>query len=438
MHIILLSGGSGKRLWPLSNDIRSKQFIKLFRTGDGEYESMVQRMYRQIMAVDPGAQVTIATSKTQVSSIHNQLGGEVSVCVEPCRRDTFPAIALASVYLHDVKKVSGEEPVVVCPVDPYVERDYFEAVKRLGEVAAGGEANLVLMGMEPTYPSEKYGYIIPADKGPVSRVVTFKEKPDKQTAEEYIRQGALWNGGVFAYKLGYLLQKAHEYLEFEGYEDLFAKYSEVPKISFDYAVAEKEKQIRVMRFNGEWKDLGTWNTLTEAMEEACVGKAILNEECRNVHVVNELDVPVLCMGLEDVVVSASPEGILVSDKVQSSYIKPFVDEIDQQIMFAEKSWGSFRVLDATEESLTIKVTLNPGNKMNYHSHERRDEVWNVISGQGRSIIDGVENKVKTGDVIRMQAGCRHTVIADTELKIIEIQLGREISVSDKQKYEWPI
>lgn len=438
MHIILLSGGSGKRLWPLSNDIRSKQFIKFFRKKDGEYESMVQRMYRQIREVDPSAQVTIATSKTQVSSIHNQLGGEVSVCVEPCRRDTFPAIALASVYLHDVEKVSEEEPVVVCPVDPYVEKDYFEAIQKLGAIASEGGANLVLMGMEPTYPSEKYGYVIPEDKGKISRVATFREKPDKQTAEEYIRQGALWNGGVFAYRLGYMLAKAHEYIDFEGYEDFFAKYGTVPKISFDYAVAEKEKQIKVMRFEGEWKDLGTWNTLTEAMEEACVGKAILNEECKNVHVVNELDVPVLCMGLKDVVVSASPEGILVSDKVQSSYIKPFVDEIDQQIMFAEKSWGSFRVLDATDESLTIKVTLNPGNRMNYHSHERRTEVWNVIGGQGRSIIDGAESRVKAGDVLRMEAGCRHTVIADTELKIIEIQLGREISVSDKIKYEWPL
>lgn len=437
MHIILLSGGSGKRLWPLSNDIRSKQFIKFFRKEDGEYESMVQRMYRQIREVDSKAKVIIATSKTQVSSIHNQLGGEVSVCVEPCRRDTFPAIALASAYLHDVEKVPDQEPVVVCPVDPYVENDYFQAIKRLGEIAAAGEANLVLMGMVPTYPSEKYGYVIPVDQEPVSRVVTFREKPDARTAREYISQGALWNGGVFAYRLDYMLKKAHELIEFEGYEDLFAGYDAIPKISFDYAVAEKEKRIKVMRFHGQWKDLGTWNTLTEAMEESCVGKAVLNEKCENVHVVNELDVPVLCMGLKNMVVSASPEGILVSDKVQSSYIKPFVDEIDQQIMFAEKSWGSFRVLDATEESLTIKVTLNPGNKMNYHSHERRDEVWNVISGRGRSILDGAERTLKAGDVVRMPAGCKHSVIADTELKIIEIQLGREISVSDKHKYEWP-
>ena len=133
MHIILLSGGSGKRLWPLSNDIRSKQFIKIFRTKDGGYESMVQRMYHQIREVDEGATVTIATSKTQASSIHNQLGDEVLVCVEPCRRDTFPAIVLATAYLHDVCGISQEEPVIVCPVDPYVEIDYFEALKKLAQ-----------------------------------------------------------------------------------------------------------------------------------------------------------------------------------------------------------------------------------------------------------------------------------------------------------------
>ena len=433
MHIILLSGGSGKRLWPLSNDIRSKQFIKIFKTEHG-YESMVQRVYRQITEVDQNATVTIATSKAQVSSIHNQLGDAVGVCVEPCRRDTFPAIALATAYLHDIKGVSPEEPVVVCPVDPYVNNDYFEALKKLSDLAAQGGANLSLMGIEPTYPSEKYGYIIPETSDFVSKVKTFKEKPDTQTATEYIAQGALWNGGVFAYKLHYVLDRAHELIDFTDYQDLYSKYETLTKISFDYAVAEKEPKIQVMRFAGQWKDMGTWNTLTEAMEDASIGKAILNDACQNVHVLNELDVPVLCMGLKDVVVSASPEGILVSDKEQSSYIKPFVDAIDQQIMFAEKSWGSFHVLDVEDESMTIKVTLNPGHSMNYHSHSRRDEVWTVISGTGRTIVDGMEQPVQAGDVVTMQAGCRHTIIADTELKLIEVQLGKEISVHDKQKF----
>lgn len=434
MNIVLLSGGSGKRLWPLSNDIRSKQFIKIFKTEDGSYESMVQRVYRQIKTVDNDATVTIATSKTQVSAINNQLGEDVGISVEPCRRDTFPAIALATAYLVDVQGINPEETVVVCPVDPYVEDDYFEALKALSEQADKGEANLVLMGIEPTYPSEKYGYIIPENTDSVSNVSTFKEKPDEETAKQYIRQGALWNGGVFAYKLKYVLNKAHELIDFTDYQDLFTKYETLTKISFDYAVVEKEDKIQVMRFNGQWKDLGTWNTLTEAMGEPSVGDAMMNESCENVHIINELAVPVLAMGLHDVVISASPEGILVSDKEQSSYIKPFVDKIDQQIMFAEKSWGSFRVLDVDEEGLTIKVTLNAGHQMNYHSHRNRDEVWTIVAGSGRTIVDGMEHEVHPGDVITMQAGCRHTVIAETELRLIEVQLGREINVHDKQKF----
>ena len=434
MNIVLLSGGSGKRLWPLSNDVRSKQFIKLFKTETGEYESMVQRVYRQIKKADSNAIVTIATSKTQVSAIRNQLGDNVGISVEPCRRDTFPAIALATAYLTDVMGVSPEESVVVCPVDPYVNDDYFEALKGLSRQADKGEANLVLMGIEPTYPSEKYGYIIPETADQTARVRTFKEKPDVETAKRYITQGALWNGGVFAYKLKYVLQKAHALIDFTDYQDLFAKYDTLTKISFDYAVVEKEDNIQVMRFAGQWMDLGTWNTLTEAMEEKIVGKGVQNDVCSNVHIINEMDVPILAMGLHDVVISASPEGILVSDKEQSSYIKPYVDKFVQQTMFAEKSWGSFKVLDVDSGSMTIKVTLNPGHAMNYHSHQHRDEVWTVISGTGRTVVDGFQQAVHPGDVITMSAGCRHTVFADTELKLIEVQLGGEISVEDKQKF----
>ncbi len=447
MNIVLLSGGSGKRLWPLSNDIRSKQFIKIFKkpehtipmgTEDGNgYESMVQRVYRQIRAVDPDATVTIATSKSQVSAIHNQLGGGVGISVEPCRKDTFPAIALATAYLHDVQGVSLDEAVVVCPVDPYVNEDYFESLKRLCELAQADTANLVLMGIDPTYPSEKYGYIMPVTGDPVSKVSGFKEKPDAVTAQSYIDAGGLWNGGVFAYKLRYVLERAHELIDFTDYADLYAKYDTLNRISFDYAVVEHETDIAVLRFKGQWKDLGTWNTLTEAMEDNAIGDVRMNESCRDVHVVNEIGVPILVMGGEDLVISASPEGILVSNKEQSSFIKPFVDEIDQQVMFAEKSWGSYRVLDVEEDSITVKVTLNPGNRMNYHSHEKRDEVWTVISGRGKTIVDGMEQPVKAGDVVTMAAGCRHTVIAETELQLIEVQLGREISVADKHKYEFP-
>ena len=433
MNIILLSGGSGKRLWPLSNDIRSKQFIKIFRRGDG-YESMVQRVYRQIMTVAPDSSVTVATSRSQVSALHNQLGTDIGVSVEPCRRDTFPAIALAAAYLHDIKGMSENEAVIVCPVDPYVEDEYFRCLQKIFDAARRDEANLILMGIAPTYPSDKYGYIIPTASG-----FSFTEKPTAKRAAELVAQGALWNGGVFACKLKYILDKSKKFLGFDTHAEMVANYETLKKISFDYAVVEHESSLAVVRYSGTWKDLGTWNTLAEAMEEHAVGNVILHDSCENVHVINELDIPILATGLRDAIISASPEGIIVSDKRQSSYIKPLVENIHQQVMFAEKSWGSYRVIDVEDESLTVKVTLNPGHRMNYHSHERRNEIWNVISGSGVAIIDEGKKSLKPGDVITMPAGVKHTAIAGVSgLQMVEVQLGRDISVEDKKKFTAPI
>lgn len=435
MQIILLSGGSGKRMWPLSNDIRSKQFIKLFKNGEGEYESMVQRVYRQIKTVDEGTEITIATSRTQVSAIHNQLGDNVSVCVEPTRRDTFPAIALAAAYLKYESGVSEDEPVVVCPVDPYVDNAYYETVKRMGEIASKGEKNITLMGIEPTYPSEKYGYIIPKDKEELSDVSEFKEKPDVETAKRYISSGALWNGGVFAFKLGYMLDKAHGLLDFSDYRDLYNRYTECEKISFDYAVVEKEASIQVLRYAGEWKDVGTWNMMAEVMAEEVKGNVMLDDTTKDTNVINELDIPILVMGAKKMVIAASGDGILIADKEQSSYMKPYVEKISTDVRYAEKSWGSYSVIDAGEGYLNVKVILNPGNRMSYHSHDFRDEVWTILSGTGKTVIDGMEQIVRPGDVVTMAAGCKHTIIAETRLIVLEAQLGEDISVKDKKKYQ---
>lgn len=434
MNIILLSGGSGKRLWPLSNDVRSKQFIKLFRGESGEYESMVQRVYRQITEVDQGAKVTIATSKSQVSAIRNQLGDKVAMCIEPCRRDTFPAIALAAAYLHDEIGLDEEECVVVCPIDPYVDNEYFEAVKLLERLAKESDTNLTLMGIEPTYPSEKYGYIIPETTGVTSAVREFKEKPDKEAAHKFISQGALWNAGVFAFRLKYILEKAHSLIDFSDYQDIYSKYGSLEKISFDYAVVEKEPRIQVMRFSGAWKDVGTWNMMAEVMTDTAKGNVTVNEACDNINVINELDIPILCMGCKDLIVAASSDGILVADKEASSFIKPYVETIGDGVRFAEKSWGTYTVIDVQPNSLTIKVQLNRGNQMKYHSHERRDEVWTVVSGQGRTIVDGVEKEVQSGDVVTITAGCKHTLIADTDISVIEVQIGSAISQSDKKVF----
>ena len=434
MNIILLSGGSGKRLWPLSNEVRSKQFLRLFKDKNNNYESMVQRVYKQITTVDKEADVTIATSKSQLSAIRNQLNDKVSVCIEPCRRDTFPAIALAAAYLKDERGIDEEECVVICPVDPYVDNTYYEAINQLEKLVLADTANITLMGIEPTVPSKKYGYIIPDSKELVSNVKEFKEKPDRETAKKYIEKGALWNAGVFEFKLKYILNKAHEMIDFTDYQDLFNKYSTLNKISFDYAVVEKEQSIQVMRYAGEWKDVGSWNMMAEVMADKTKGNVTLDKTCENTQVINELDIPILCMGCKDMVVAASGDGILVSDKERSGQMKSYVEEISTDVHFAEKSWGTYTVIDVQPQSMTIKIKLKKGNHMKYHAHEHREEVWTIVSGYGKVVVDGREQEVKTGDVITLPVGCKHILIAETDMSVIEVQIGEEISPKDKIVY----
>ena len=409
MNILLLSGDSGKRLWPLSNGVRSRQFLQILRSPSGEYESVAQRVYRQILRADKETKIVVAASKLQIPAIRNQLDEDVEICVEPKRRNTFPAVALSVAWMAEKREMPDEEIIIVCPMDTYADDDYFQTLGTLAQIVSRGDAEIAMVGIAPAYPSEKYGYLLPDSREKISKVIFHSEKPTETVAKELIDRGALWNGGVFAFRVGYFLNALRTVISFSDYDDLYQKYEQIPEGSFEDIFLKETGNKKLVRFDGIWKDLGTWNTLTEAMEEPIVGKAKLDDICHNVHVINELNIPILCLGIENAVISAAPDGILVSDKKQSSYMEPLIDQLDQQVMFADKSWGSFQVLDIEHESMTIKVILKPGHRMNYHSHERRDEVWTVLSGQGRTIVDGMEQPVAAGDVITMQAGCRHTI-----------------------------
>lgn len=436
LNIILLSGGSGKRLWPLSNDVRSKQFLKIFRRSDGVKESMAQRMYRMIKEVDQDAIITIATSGSQVSQIKTQLGEQVGISIEPKRRDTFPAIALAATYLRK-NGVSGDAPVIVCPVDPYVERDYFECLQEMSTQA--GKANLTLMGIEPTYPSEKYGYIIPKEKKHIAAVKEFKEKPDTFTAQRYIEQGALWNGGVFAFRLSYLLEIAQRYLGTEEYDELLQNYEALPKISFDYAVVENEQSINVIRFAGLWKDLGTWNTLSEAMDEAVSGNAII-DSCKNTHVINELGIPLIALGIKNAIIAATPDGILVSDKETSPKLKDYV--VDNRPMYERRDWGEYKVLNCkihqdNQNSVVKELIISNEKHISYHSHKHRTETWTFIEGHGEIILNEEVKPIGRGDVIVIPPGIRHGIKAiGGELHVIEVQIGNELTEDDIERLAW--
>lgn len=438
MNIVLLSGGSGKRLWPLSNEIRSKQFLKLLSDADGGYESMVQRVYRQIVQAGIDADIVVATSATQVESIRGQLPDDVDIVIEPERRNTFPAIVLAASYLLSVKKMEPEETVIVLPVDPYVDVAYFEAFKQMDARVQQGGADIVLMGIAPSYPSEKYGYIIPGADGTVKG---FKEKPDEAAAKMLIEKGALWNAGVFAFRLKYLMDIAGKYLESMDFSDVVKHYPDLKKDSFDYEVVEKTEALAVVPYSGAWKDIGTWNTLTEEMKEQSIGDVIMGEECVNTHVVNELSIPVVVLGAQDLVVAAGQDGILVSDKHKSSYIKPYVENIDSRPMYEERRWGEYKVYDYSKyadgtKSLTKHVTVNAGCAQDYHVHRYKDEVITVANGRGELVIDGCLMKLSRGDTISIRRGQKHAIRAFEDLQLISVQISEDNTEGDTEILDW--
>jgi len=407
-------------------------------------ESMVQRVVRQAREAQLTENITLATNASQLDIITNQLGNSVSVVTEPERRDTFPAIALAASYLKLAKQCADDEVVVIMPCDPYTEAGYFQTISRMAKCVEDNVADLVLMGITPTYPSEKYGYVVPISAGTengYSMVSRFTEKPTVDKARELLKENAYWNGGVFAFRLGYMMNIVRKYLQSDSFEDTRARYSEFPKISFDYEVAEKAESVAVVPFNGEWKDLGTWNTLTDELHHSVIGNAVMGAHCENTHVINELQNPIFVDGLKDVVVAACPDGILVCSKKHSEEIKKAVENLTPRPMYEERRWGTYRVLDDTKypdgnHSLTKSITLNAGKNISYQIHHHRSEAWTFVQGKGIFVLDGVEKRVKAGDTVNIPIEHFHAIKALTELTIIEVQNGNPLVEEDIERFEW--
>lgn len=445
MQLVLLSGGGGKRLWPLSNSVRSKQFHPLFQKEDGTRESMVQRVVRQAREAHLTDDITLATNAGQLNIIINQLGEGVTVVTEPERRDTFPAIALVSSYLKLEKNCPCDDVVVIMPCDPFTEAGYFETIGKMVKCVEAGVAELVLMGITPTYPSEKYGYVVPITDDIMAEgsmpVSEFTEKPNEERAKALLEMGALWNGGVFAFRLGYMMGIVRKYTISDSFDDIRARYSEFPKISFDYEVVEKAKSVAVVPYTGEWKDLGTWNALTEELHKSIIGNAVMGPRCSNTNVINELQYPIYVDGMEDTVIAASPDGIIVCRKKYTEDIKTAIDNLTTRPMYEERRWGTYRVIDDStyeggRHSLIKSITINPGKCISYQVHYHRSEVWTFVEGEGIFVLEGVERKVSAGDTIVIPVNHYHIVKAITKLIFIEVQIGNPLIEDDIERAEW--
>lgn len=330
------------------------------------------------------------------------------------------------------------------PCDPYTELGYFKAIAKMTEGISLGLADMMVMGIKPTYPSSKYGYVVPDGEllsDGFLHVKRFTEKPDVATAKKLIEQDAMWNGGVFAFRLGYLSAIVDRYMSFGSFKEYLDHYSDFPKISFDYEVAEKAQSIGMVLYDGKWKDLGTWNTLTDELELTEYGNVMTDGTSQNTHLFNELGIPMLCLGTKDLVVAASPDGIIISEKKKSENVKEYAARLKHRPMYEERRWGTYTVLDSIELpdgfcALTKRLTLNPGCSISYQRHKCRNEVWTFIDGEGEIVLDGNRRKIQRGETVSIPKGMMHALRAISELSFIEVQNGSNLIEEDIERFDY--
>ncbi|MCI8285831.1 MAG: cupin domain-containing protein [Firmicutes bacterium] len=450
MDVLLLSGGSGKRLWPLSNEVRSKQFLKLLKNETGDNESMIQRICRQIKIAGLDSSLTIATGEAQAEAIQNQIDGitRADILTEPERRDTYPAVLLSCAYLYYEKRSSLDESVAVIPIDPYVDNNYFDLIKHMGKIAEKSSEEVILMGIKPTYTATGFGYILPSEKHVFDEsnntkymhVQKFIEKPDADTANKLIGSGALWNSGVFVFKLRYIINILKEKYNVKNYSDAKEIYSKLPVNSFDYEIVENAKSLGMVEYTGMWKDIGTWENITSVMEDKITGRVCTDKKLQNTNVINELDIPLVAMGLTDTIVAASPDGILVADKNAAHDLKKYLKDDIKRPMYEARRWGEYKVINYCAyrdglKALTKQLIIQKGKRISYQMHKKRDEIWTITDGIGKLCIDGEYREVKRGDVVKVERGKKHGIEAIERLEIIEIQMGEELTEEDIFRFE---
>ncbi|WP_308639976.1 sugar phosphate nucleotidyltransferase [Paenibacillus silvisoli] len=466
--MVLLSGGSGKRLWPLSNEVRSKLFLKLLPSESGGKQSMIQRMSGQLEEAGLLPATTIVAHESQAELIQNQVGDKLSMIAEPYRRGTFTAVALAAAYLHGKLGVSQGETVCVMPADLYVEPAFFAALKQFPHVLAESGTELALLGTLPQHPSSQFGYIVPQPDGAFDQadanaevmaeakakakaylpIASFVEKPDAAQAARLIDEHALWNCGVFAFPLSFMLKVLADRGLPTGYEALLGRYEGLPEASFDVEVAEKTPRSVVIPYDKGWRDLGDWKTFPDYFGSSVIGLGEVAGGAAHSHVVNELACPVRLIGVSNLIVAASAEGILVADKDKASLIKELLSGSSEQPMSGEKRWGAYRILDhsrgdaasaAANESLTKKIDLLPGKHTSYHLHANRQETLVILSGTGIFVYEDTLAPIGAGDVLHIPAGMKHAVYAASRLEYMAIQIGPDLAREDARRIAvtWP-
>lgn len=456
MYGIILAGGSGSRLWPLSRELYPKQLLKL----DGEL-SLLQSTFKRLQVfIKPEDIVSITNIKhaNDVKFQLSQINKNSVVLAEPMAKNTAPAIAATLEFLKQTK--NPEEIVIIVPSDHLIKdvQAFEQTVKTGLEAAQNGY--IVTFGINPSYPETGYGYIkTNGEFLGINKVERFVEKPDFETAKKYILEGNyFWNGGIFMAKVSTLLAEFQKY-EPEIYKNLsklnfkennsipYGVFENMPSVSIDYAIMEKSEKITLCKLLSDWSDLGSWQSFYDVSEKNNDGNVfeghVISDDVKNSFIYSDNKV-VAAIGLENVILINTEDAILACNKEDSQAVKKVFEKLkkeDDKAHLVHKTvfrpWGWYTCLAEGEGYLTKVICVSPGQKLSIQSHNHRSEHWVVLEGKAKVVLNDKDCFFEPGQSIDIPVKMKHSLQNpyDTELKIIEVQKGDYISEDDIIRYE---
>ena len=442
MKTLILAGGKGTRLWPLSRELMPKQFIKLFS------ESLFQKTVRRALYHSSPDEIYVITNKEyrfRVLDDLEELGVKIpeeNVILEPEAKNTLPAICLGI-------KVAGEGKFAVLPSDHLIEAD--EGYLRAFRVAEKlSDSHLVTFGISPTRPHTGYGYIRPGKKLDGGfEVEQFKEKPSAELAEEYVSKGYFWNSGMFVFDSKIFVEELEKHApEFmKVFEEGEKAYEHIPEASIDYAILEKSERVAVVPINTFWSDLGNFDSIYEVMERDDEGNAIKSNDFIALDSKNNLVITqrlTALIGVEDSIIIDTDDALLIAKRGEAEKVREVYkllaernDKVVEIHRTAYRPWGCYTVLEENTGYKIKRITVKPGKRLSLQRHYHRSEHWVVVKGTARVIVDGREVLLRSGESTFVPAGAIHRIEnpGKVPLEVIEIQIGEYLEEDDIERFE---